>query len=189
MSSDIPHFAVHDAGVVPWLAVTGYFVAMAIAWQIRGVTSDRERQFWTAAALVLLSLGVNKQLDLQTEFTAVLRSLARDGGWYAGRRQLQILFLIGLAIGTVVGGTRLARLVDGLRSPVLLALAGLLARGAFVVVRAASFHHLDVTLGFRVAGLKIHQLIELAALAIVLTGTIWAWRTPPAPPRRPGFHA
>lgn len=184
-----PNVAAHDAGLAPWLAVIGYGVAALLAWRVGSRCDGRERNFWWIAAGVLLALGINKQLDLQTELTATLRHIARSAGWYASRRQFQLLFLIGLAIGTVIGSSWLARLVQGLRTPVLITLTGLLALGGFVLMRAASFHHLDVLLGTRLPLGKAHLLIELAALAIVLTGAVLAWRGSPSPVRRPGYHA
>ncbi len=179
----------HDTGVAPWLAVVGYGIAALLAWRVGTRCEGRERSFWWIAAFILLALGVNKQLDLQSELTATLRHVARSAGWYAGRRQFQLLFLAGLAIGTIIGSRWLARLVQGLRTPVMITLAGLLALAAFVLLRAASFHHLDMLLGTRLPFGKAHLLIELAALAVVLTGVVLAWRSAPAPGRRPGYHA
>lgn len=189
MYQELSFLVAHDQGVLPWVDVTGYLAAALVAWRVRARVSGNERRFWLVAAGLLLALGVNKQLDLQTDVTALLRTVARHDGWYAMRRPLQLLFLLGLASGALVAGAWLMRLVRGLRAPVLLELAGLIGLALFVLIRAASFHHLDVLFGMRIGAWKLHSLIELAALAVALAAAIWAWRSPPPANRRPGYHA
>lgn len=178
MNNNTAQWASHDAGTLPWLAVTGYVMAAGLCWLQRGPTSEsRERLFWLLSALFLLGLGINKQLDLQTALTALGRQLARDGGWYGERRTFQTAVIFAgllLAPGVAIA---LAWLTRGMRARVLVTLAGLGLLGAFVILRAASFHHLDVAMRTPVFGLKLHTVLELAGIAVVTIGAGWprAW--------------
>ncbi|WP_426170182.1 hypothetical protein [Sandarakinorhabdus sp. DWP1-3-1] len=178
-------WASQDAGTLPWLAVAGYLVGAGLClWRRGGAGSGRERLFWLAAALAMLALGLNKQLDLQTLLTGWGRQMARDGGWYAQRRAYQKEFVIGVALVAMVIGAGLAWLVRGLSPRVLAALAGLGLLGAFVLVRLASFHHIDVAMRTPVQGLKLHTVLELVGIAIVIGSAAWPQAARPARPGR-----
>ena len=86
-------WASHDAGTLPWVAVAGYLLgALLCGWQASRGKAGAERLFWILAAIAMLALGLNKQLDLQTQLTALGRQWARDGGWYKQRREFQAVF-------------------------------------------------------------------------------------------------
>lgn len=167
-------WASQDAGTLPWLAVAGYLVGAGLClWRRGGAGSGRERLFWLVAALAMLALGLNKQLDLQTMMTGWGRQMARDGGWYAQRRAIQREFVLAGAAAALVVGAGLAWLVRGMRPRVLVVLAGLGLLGVFVLVRLASFHHIDVAMRSPVLGLKLHTVLELAGIAIVVASAAW----------------
>jgi hypothetical protein len=110
--------------------------------------SDRRRLvgFWCFTALVLLLLGINKQLDLQSWFTQVMKDLAKEQGWYENRRQYQLEFIVGIAAAGLLGTLTMAVLLRRVLLRIGIALLGLGVLGTFVVARAASFHHLDALL-------------------------------------------
>lgn len=159
------------AEALAWLAVAGYLAGAWLCLRQRGLTAvPRARWFWLIAGLAMLALGLNKQLDLQTALTAWGRQLARDGGWYGQRRAVQRAFVMGAAGLALVAGLATAWAVRGLGRRVFVVLFGLCVLGLFVVVRAASFHHVDVLLRQPVLGLRLHILLELAGIAIVIAG-------------------
>lgn len=141
-----------------WLTVGAYFVAALLAlraaWIIRKQTepalrpSDRRRlfAFWCLTAVVLLLLGVNKQLDLQSWLTQIMRDLAKEQGWYEARQHYQVMFVVAVAAAGVVGTLAMAIWLRRVLFRVGIALLGLGVLGTFVVARAASFHHLDALL-------------------------------------------
>ena len=177
MPGILPQWASQDAGTLPWLTVAGYLIGavLCVRQRAHGETA-RERLFWMLAGLAMLLLGINKQLDLQTALTAWGRKMAREGGWYHQRREFQAAFLtaaVAVAAATALG---LAWLVRGMRPRVMVVLAGLCLLGLFVLVRAASFHHVDVALRVPVFGLKLHTVLELTGIAIVLAGAGWPRR-------------
>lgn len=189
-----------DPTVVGWLTVVVYFVAawlclrafkaekrgpdrpyrQAIPALLRVMRKHwpsppapaRRAALWLVLALVLGALGVNKQLDLQTLFTEIGRSMALEGGWYESRRTVQAIF-IALVLGFgALGIGLLWWLTRGQLRDFRLTLFGFAVLVAFVVVRAASFHHVDQLIGSDVAGVRVNWMFELGGLGIVIAGTI-----------------
>lgn len=182
------HWASQDAGNLPWVAVAGYLIgALLCGWQARRSPAGAERTFWILATLAMLALGINKQLDLQTQLTAIGRQRARQGGWFEQRREYQLLFIHAVGLAGAVGFAVSGWLVRGLRAGVWVTLVGLVLLGGFVMIRAASFHHVDIVLRTEVAGLRLHMLLEFAGILIVIIGAALP-RPGPRVYRRPGYH-
>ena len=119
---------------------------------------------------MLTALGVNKQLDLQTLLTQIGREQAMLHHWYDQRRIFQrdfILVMIGVAAVLVpFFWWRTRRKTAGLR----IAFAGLVVLTVFVIVRAASFHHMDVFLRSSWVGIRMNVMLELGGIGIVAMG-------------------
>lgn len=131
---------------------------------------------WFALATMLLGLGLNKQLDLQTALTRFGRILASEQGWYEQRRLVQALVLGAAAVVTLGGtGWILWRARDA-SARARCSLVGAAALMVFVITRAVSFHHVDQVLGLDLAGTKLHLVIEVAG--IVLIALAAGWRLP-----------
>ena len=111
----------------------------------------QETVLWQLIAIALGFLCINKQLDLQTAMTEFGRLLARRQGWYAERRLFQETFIAGLLLAGLFS-TCLAIVITWRMSRSLkAALVGFCVIGVFVLIRASSFHHVDVLLGSRVS--------------------------------------
>ncbi|WP_309610239.1 hypothetical protein [Sphingomonas sp.] len=129
--------------------------------------SRPDRRFWSAVALLLVALGINKQLDLQSLLTTVARNLAHAQHWYDQRRTYQTLFialLVGLCLITVLFLWRRTRRSSG---PVRAALVGIVVLLGFIAVRAASFDHVDALLMDRIGGWRLNWLLELGGIALI----------------------
>jgi hypothetical protein len=172
-----------DPTLLGWLTVVAYLIGAALCWRraviIRGVRwpsyGRGEPLFWLVCTVFLLALGINKQLDLQTWFTVFGKELAKDMGWYAERRIVQGAFvaLLGIAglVLTAVGMWWTKQLSVASR----VAFAGAVFLGIFIMVRAASFHHVDQMLGVRLAGLRLNVLLEMGGIAcmgVAAAGTL-----------------
>ncbi|MBD3243323.1 MAG: isopropylmalate isomerase [Chitinivibrionales bacterium] len=165
-----------DPTPMGWLTVAAYFVAAAVcAMAARRVSSlyppaeaVRQRLFWAITATALVLLGFNKQLDLQSAFTALGRLVARRQNWYDSRRLVQFWFVVvlGLAGAGAVSGA-LWCLHGALRDNRLV-LTGIGLTVTFVLVRAVSFHHVDRFLFFNPAGLRMNWVLELSGIGLVL---------------------
>lgn len=162
------HPGIGDPNVTGWLTVGAYALAMLLGYLChRRTAPGPERRFWLVVTLVMAVFGVNKQLDLQTWFTQVARDLALQQGWYESRRVIQGIFIfwlcvaawglrawIGIRLGTMSAGARQAGV-------------GLVLLAAFVVMRASSFHHVDVMLGLSLANVRVNVVMEIGAISVI----------------------
>jgi hypothetical protein len=168
------------------LAAAGCYVA---AW--REPLPDGTRRprahpapFWLVLAGLMVALGINKQLDLQSLATQIGRDLIRSLELYRKRRMFQVGFIA--AVFLLCGGALAALLWASRRSirrrwP---AIVGILFILGFVVIRASSFHHVDVLLSARLGGLKWNWIFELGGIAILAAAALRVvLARPPRPPR------
>jgi hypothetical protein len=168
-----------DPTFIGWLTVTLYFAASISCWRsgqmvgLHGRRRSHERRAWRFIAMLFLVLGINKQLDLQTALTEAGRVLAHLQGWYEQRRIVQTAF-IGLVTITclLLAATLLAWMR---RAPVStwLALLGTITVLGFVLIRAASFEHIDRLIGESILGLRWHWVIEISGISLVLVSSQW----------------
>jgi hypothetical protein len=162
-----------DPTVMGWLTVIAYFGA-AVAC---GIAHRRRRGaghgwVWPGLCVLLVLLGFNKQLDLQSWFTEVGKRTALEQGWYEDRRSVQVAFIAALATtGLVVGSVALHRL-RGALGRFRLALLGIVFLIAFIVIRAASFHHVDLFLKLEFAGVRPNWVLELGGIALIAVGAL-----------------
>src|SRR5688572_10854983 len=89
-----------DPTVMGWVTVACYLGAAFLCWRAatKGVASRNVRWFWTGLAALLLLLGINKQLDLQTAVTFIGKDFAKATGWYEHRRIVQGIFIVFIAL-------------------------------------------------------------------------------------------
>ncbi len=163
-----------DPTPMGWATVGAYLAAasLCLLW---ARPSGAGRGLPLSIAALMALLAINKQLDLQSLFTELARDLLKARGWYERRRELQLIFIASISIGSVAS---LILLVWVLRRRVReagLALLGLAFLSGFVLVRAASFHTVDHGLGESLGGLKLNWLLELGGIGMVLAGSIFGW--------------
>ncbi|PIP97087.1 MAG: isopropylmalate isomerase [Rhodobacterales bacterium CG18_big_fil_WC_8_21_14_2_50_71_9] len=170
-----------DPSVVGWTTVALYFGTAALAAKVVGrsrvfpaETRRRERLFWMALCALLLGMGVNKQLDLQSLLTAIGRCVAQLDGWYAERRATQARFIAALLAAALAGAVASVLLLRGALRRQAPALFGAMLLVAFVVVRAVGFHHVDAFISTRVSGWRMNWILEIGGIALVALGALWA---------------
>jgi hypothetical protein len=174
-----------DPSVMGWVTVVVYFVTAWLCYRAsrRASGSDpyasveqKVAWVWLGLALLLGALGINKQLDLQSLVTQIGEDMAHAQGWYKHRRIVQAIFVAGIGLGSLaVGVLGLWWLRDRLTQlwPAILGTALMLG---FVVIRAASFHHMDWLLYRATGPIQLNWVLELGALAIIA----WAALRPSA---------
>jgi len=174
------HPGIGDPTPMGWITVAGYALAAWSCWRAgraQGQTKpDSARHFWWLLTLGLAALGVNKQLDLQTWLTEIGRQLARAQGWYAQRHVVQIGLIFAVAAAGVAGALAMFRLAWPMSPGRLLAGVGLAFLLAFVLMRASSFHHVDVFLASTAMGLRWNWILELSGIGAVTVGAWLEWR-------------
>ena len=179
MPLDLLRIAPGDPTVWGWLAVAAYAAAAlgcALAARASAGARRRERLFWLVAALAMLALGLNKQLDLQRDVGRAVRAAAWEGGWYAQRRTFQLLFIQAIALGGLAFAAALLLVYRHAPWPHWLAILGAVGLVAYVVVRAASFHYVDVLLIQHVGTLRLSTALELVGTLFVAIGAFAATR-------------
>jgi len=163
------HPGIGDPSLAGWVTVAAYGLAMVLCFlNARRLPRCPERRFWLLMAVVMAVLGINKQLDLQSWFTEIGRDRALADGWYENRRFVQGIFVFWLAMGGIFVKVWLGVRLKNLSRYARMAGAGLLLLMVFVVMRAASFHHIDVLLGLSFGNVRINVVMELSALGIIV---------------------
>jgi hypothetical protein len=162
-----------DPTVVGWITVAVYGITALLALRCARRSGDPlEFRFWSVLTIALLMLGVNKQLDLQSLVTQIGRDLAFAHGWYHDRRVVQFAFIgLLLALGVSVGAVLLWT-ARRLPPSTQIATLGIVLLVVFVVIRGASFHHVDELLGSKVQGVRYNWLLELTPLAVIAVSAL-----------------
>jgi len=181
-----------DPTFVGWLTVVVYFTTAWLCVRAyrrlgagHGPTGApwQLRWWWRGLSILLVLLGINKQLDLQTLFTEVARSAAHSQGWYEQRKAFQKVFIALLAFSAVLVSTAAMVVLRAWLRRLWLGVVGLGLLMGFVTIRAVSFHHVDQMLGFELLGLRFNWIMELGALALIAKSAVRAGGKPTLPSR------
>ena len=173
-----------DPTFIGWFTVFAYLAALLYC--VRAMRRARAEGpparvlllAWFALAGLMLALGINKQLDLQSWLTMVGREFAQRDGWYAERHEVQKVFIRAIILSgaavLVLGAWLLRRHLRDM----WLAGLGAVFITLFVMVRASSFHHVDIFLSHGPGGVRMNWVLELGGIACVLLGARRYWRKP-----------
>jgi hypothetical protein len=179
---------VGDPTALGWLTLLAYLVCVLACWRAwRASRSGAARLrvshpaeadnlarlagWWLGVAVVMLLLGLNKELDLQTLLGLWGKQAAREQGWYAQRRVVQGVFVAALVVAAVIALGLAAYALRGVLRRIALGLVGLGLVFVYALLRAALFHTVRDPSGQNALGGV--WPIELAGIALVA----WAaWR-------------
>jgi hypothetical protein len=175
----------NDPNPTGWIVTLLYMAALACCIWAARVEREHETsstqplwpRFWVIACWIIGVLGVNKQLDLQSLLTEIGRDLFRAVGLYEERRGFQMLFVVLLAlvgVAAIVAG-RIS--LGGFWRRYRMAYIGGCCLIVFVVVRGASFHHVDTFL-YHTGSLKywVNTLLEAGGISTVIAAACLAAR-------------
>lgn len=173
---------VGDPTIIGWTITIAYFIAAFLCWRAGKLERESPLEIrnshsyflWFGLAIILLILGLNKQLDLQTLFTSVGREIAMNQGWYGKRREVQSALtgffgLFGLlSIGVFIWWLR-NRFWE-----FWLIILGLVLLFSFIFIRAASFNHVNYFLNkWSVIGpFRMKYVVELGSIVLLGSGAI-----------------
>jgi hypothetical protein len=158
-----------------WLTVAAYMISMVIAFKVF-LTSQQlfsadvvktQQIFWLFVTLILLILGINKQLDLQSLFTSIGKYYAHRDGWYQHRRSIQLTVIVGLIVSMLMVMTLFIYYLRNIFRRNWLAIVGLIFLVIFVAIRATSFHHIDILINTYILGFKINWVLELSGIIVI----------------------
>jgi ATP/ADP translocase len=176
------HPTIGDPSFVGWFTVVSYLACALFAGfsaRTHQKADHRSFYFWSLVALLMLLLGINKQLDLQSLLTEMGRQVARYQGWMEERRVVQLWFIAGFSTILMAGFVCFCIIMRNLFRRFMLAFMGLFLLLGFIIIRAASFHHIDEVLHSRIWDLKMNWIFELGGIFIV-------WVAAAIDMRRPG---
>lgn len=164
-----------DPTWIGWATTIAYLAGAAACWRAghstvgQPETAEGSDRPWLALALLLLGLGLNKQLDLQTPFLAILRNLTSGLGW---RRQSRIIdsILTGSAVLALLLLTGIVLRWRRFMVKHPLVPAGMALSALYVLVRIAHFGHVDESLGRRTTGQRIGVYVEFLGAALLALG-------------------
>jgi hypothetical protein len=164
-----------DPTPIGWIAVAAYALAAWLAWRNVGAARRTAvpESFWIALTLLMLALGLNKQLDLQSWFGQTGRDLAHAQGWYDQRRIVQAVFIALLVAGAVAVVVWARRQWHALWHEYRAAFVGVCVLLVFIVIRAASFHHIDIVLRSDLGATSLHRALEILGVLVVAAGCAW----------------
>ena len=169
-----PH--VGDPTLFAWLTVLVYLlaaVACAIcAWRAERIFGDehvwQHRLIWGGMAVGLLFLGFNKQLDLQSLFTATIKSYAWEYGLYDLGRRAQVYFIAGMAVVSLVVFVVIAWTSRHVWRQYCLLLLGVVFIPRFIITRAAGFYGVSLPrLSQFTGGVQITWMLEIVGASII----------------------
>jgi hypothetical protein len=154
--------------------VLATLLAFAVLWKrpFPETSTRRETLLWVLAALVLVFLTANKELDLQGWISATGRCLARIEGWYKDRRLVQLQFIRILLVCTLAFAIILFLAIRGTLARNALPFLGFVLLVAFIGLRAISIHHVDHFLRIEFASIRLHRLVEASGLILIIWGEI-----------------
>jgi hypothetical protein len=167
-----------DPTIGGWVTVVLYLLAAISCWisarelVLEDIASNERRAWWAISAL-FLALGINKQLDLQSALTETGRVLAHYQGWFEQRQLVQLAFIALVAIICLIAAVALLLWTRSAPTPARLALIGTSMVLGFVLIRAASFHHVDQFIGQRILGLRWNWILEMSGISLVLFASQW----------------
>src|SRR5258708_8886709 len=132
-----------------WLMFLLYIFASVSGWRLAeivrrtiGYRTLRERTMWQMESILVFALAANTAVNGLGRLTALSRTTAMAGGWYANRAPIQthlIELLLGAFVITAAVSLYWARVVS---RPALLALLASLLLITFILVPAVSLHSL-----------------------------------------------
>jgi hypothetical protein len=171
-----------DPSVMGWITVIAYAAAAVLCFVAASRqpgtidSTERRRRYrsWIGVGFLMAFLCVNKQLDLQSLVTDVGRILARQEGWYGARRIVQRWFVLAVAVAGTAALAFFAWKIRAVLRERIILLVGLTGLLSFIIIRAASFHHVDVLIGSRIAGLRVNWIMELGGISLVAVGALRA---------------
>jgi hypothetical protein len=185
-----------DPSFMGWVTVGAYFLTSLIALRLvlnskRWFSADiypAQMHFWLVVFLLVLALGVNKQLDLQSLITAMGRYYAARDGWLEYKRYVQIGVIISILIIAAVSLLFFFIRMRQLLKINWLAITGLTCLLVFIVSRATSFHHMDIFIGISILGARVNWIMELGELAAIALSALSVGNKAKGIARNQGMH-
>jgi hypothetical protein len=166
----------HDDHFIGWFITASYFACVFLAALIATYHKHLEERlaakFWSAISLVMVLLGINKQLALHMLLTEIGKQVAKAQGWYDQRRYFQFSFIVVFTAAIAAAFIWFARTYRYSFRRYGLVFCGLFLLLSFVIIRAATFHHFHELIRYDIHGFKMHWLLELAGIYMIILAEV-----------------
>ena len=164
-----------DPSFMGWFTVGSYFGCAILSFIVALLSQKVTRGsffFWGMISLFMIMLGINKQLDLQSLLTEVGRQIAKSQGWTDERRIVQFWFVVAFGTSAMIAFLLFVFTTRNLFRQHILIFIGLFFLLSFIIIRAASFHHIDVILRFEFFGVRMNWVFELAGIYSIVVADL-----------------
>jgi uncharacterized membrane protein len=163
-----------DPTIGGWFTVILYFIAFVLCVRV-GLQHTKRKEWitrdvagWCSLAALMLTLCINKQLDIQSFFTQVARDMLHEYGLFDVRRYYQIRVIAGLMLITfAVAVTILITTLRARNGWTHVAGIGTAILLCYIISRAASFHKLDGILNVKFYGFNYNWLFEIPPIMMI----------------------
>jgi len=178
-----------DPTLMGWLTVAAYGLAAVTAFLAARRAENApglalgSRASWLMICVLMTFLCLNKQLDLQSLFTDIGRVISWKYDWYEDRREFQKWFVTGVLVVSSLGALVFVIACRAFWKTHYLLFAGLFFLCTFIVVRAISFHHVDVVLRSELAGMRVNWMLELGGISLIWLAALLDYLNPKKPPK------
>ncbi|MCF8154932.1 MAG: hypothetical protein K9K35_02915 [Rhodoferax sp.] len=125
---------------------------------------------WYFAGIALCLLGANTVLHADLFVTHLIRAIAKLQGWYGARRALQYAVVIVLALVVLLSASWLRTVFAASEVPSETVTFGLAALLLLFALRVVSAHGTDALLNWRLTGISVGRLLELAGIGLAVHG-------------------
>ncbi len=181
MTTDIEIVIIWNAflcGIDDWMDIWGdpllsgsiFMVSYGVtAWLILRAAlgnTGRERLYWRICGFLFFFQLVNTNMDLHALVWTTGRCLAHAQGWHENRREIQIFFLIALALLVTIAV--LIILIVFLRNILrnaLLTLGVVVALG-FTMIKGISYHGIEQYYGISAGPFRVADFIEYSGIVL-----------------------
>ena len=152
-----------------WVMAGAYVIGALFCARAGIVTRQAHRPDklnpWWGLTILLLFLGINKLVALQTLLIELGRAAARTEGWYQYRRVAQAVFVVLFTVLLLITFAVCLKKWRWFLKQQPLVLAGVLLLFVFVVVRVSAFNHVESLLHLNLHDDDWGWIIELGGIA------------------------
>ncbi len=162
-----------DPSLLGWVTTASYLIAVVLTFLVLRQAgklyseAGKARIFWLGLTLLMVFLGLNKQLDLQAFLNSAIKCQAIVDGWYGQRREFQLIFVVAMAAAfSALLAFILIFFRINLRKDKL-AVIGVVFLMVFILIHASYFNYSDLPAinAFYESGLN--WALELAGIFLI----------------------
>jgi len=170
---------VGDPYLMGWIIFGGYLIA-SILCLFTGISkaklevSHKNLIFWFGLSIIMLLLGINKQLDLQVLFIAIGRIIAHSQGWFDIRREVQKIFIISSALSSLIFIAITSWFLKKQLLKNIIIIIGFILIFSFVLIRAFSINHIVFIPSQlnHVGSIKLKYVLESCGILCICYGAL-----------------